>query len=315
MVSDRATGFKVNGIHDPFKEMQKAVDIADTSLHPVNKIAATLFGVDVSGISFSVSRTNFWPEVIAEKLGIETRIGEASGSVHAETACIMAAPFSDGASMCVTDPFCPDCAKNIVDAGVRTVYIDHDGFEKDFISRRGDAFKIISLKICEQAGVDVFELDRGQGSLVPILQNGLRKRPDHAVVRELPLAGDFHAAVRTVQEEHSRIKIAVAQTSAGSGICFVPAPEADERTSGGKYSIVQEPLTGAFMHAARRGVKLLDGFVYVSHVPSAREQVNMVGAGHRRVYVGDMASGPDEQSFAAMRLLQEKKVLAFLPML
>ena len=32
------------------------------------------------------------------------------------------APFAtDGASLCVTDPFCPNCAKNIAEAGIKRV--------------------------------------------------------------------------------------------------------------------------------------------------------------------------------------------------
>ena len=113
----------------PFAAMQAAVDIVNASPHPVNKIAATLFGVDQSGHAFSISRTNNWAAKIKEKIGTDTMIGSCSGTIHAETACIFAAPYTDGTSLCVTDPFCPNCAKYIVASGISSVYIVHKGFE------------------------------------------------------------------------------------------------------------------------------------------------------------------------------------------
>ena len=53
----------------PFAAMQAAVDIVNASPHPVNKIAATLFGADQSGHAFSISRTNDWAARIKEKIG------------------------------------------------------------------------------------------------------------------------------------------------------------------------------------------------------------------------------------------------------
>ena len=109
----------------PFDEMQRAVDIVGTSPHPANKIAATVFGLDTTGQPFSVSRTNCWPQSIADRIGMDADIGDSSGTIHAETAAIFAAPVTAGAALCVTDPFCPNCAKNIAEAGIRTIYIDH----------------------------------------------------------------------------------------------------------------------------------------------------------------------------------------------
>jgi dCMP deaminase len=164
-------------IFNSFAQMQKAVDIVQTSPHPANKIAACIFGTDERGAAYSLARTNFWPAPIAEKLGPETRIGGASGTVHAETAVIFAASYTDGASLCVTDPFCPNCAKNMAEAGIRTVYIDHKGFDKDFAARRGDEFTALSMKICERAGISVYEIRRKEEKLTPILEIPKSYRP------------------------------------------------------------------------------------------------------------------------------------------
>ena len=170
----------------PFEEMQKAVDIVNTSLHSANKIAATLFGD-----GFSISRTNYWPKHIASHFGMDTRIGNSSGTVHAETACILAAPMTEGASLCVTDPFCPNCAKNIAEAGIKTIYIDHKGFDKDFAARRGGHFQDMSMQVCEKAGISIYELRRKEKTLAPILQVSGDYRPANdapVIVSSVPRA-------------------------------------------------------------------------------------------------------------------------------
>lgn len=85
----------------PLDAMQAAVNIVLTSPHPTNKIASTLFTEDSI-----VARTNSWPKKIAEVLGTDTRIGNSSGTIHAEVNCLLDFPAATfGASLCVTDPF------------------------------------------------------------------------------------------------------------------------------------------------------------------------------------------------------------------
>lgn len=315
---------------DPFHEMQKAVDIVGGSPHPENKIAATLFGTDSKGRPFSLSRTNYWPDVIREKVGTETRIGNSSGTVHAETACIMHAPRSDGASLCITDPFCPNCAKNMAEAGIRTVYIDHKGFQKDFVARRGNAFETMSMKICEKAGINVFELWRKEERLIPILQFSPSYRPGEpcAVEREIfeaqPDEQVFSRAVLAVQKKHEGRKIATALATGETGICYLMTARAyaavgyDLRTDSdeirnpqGKYTYIQEPVSRILMQAARRGLRVMDGYVYATRIPTAREQVNMIGAGVRSMYVGNMTAARDEAALEAMQVLRDDGVMTF----
>ena len=155
----------------PFIQMQHAVDIVNTSPHPKNKIAATLFGKDQLSQNYSISYTNYWPDSILDTIGPDQRIGNSSGTVHAETACILHAPYTFNASLCVTDPFCPNCAKNIAEAGIKNVYIDHKGMNKDFIDRRADAFKNMSMRICEKAGINVFLIYRKEQKIETIYKS------------------------------------------------------------------------------------------------------------------------------------------------
>jgi deoxycytidylate deaminase len=144
----------------PYELMQLAVDIVNSSEHPSNKVAAVISGRDSGGEGFNLAHTNFWPETIIGKIGIDKRIGDTSGTIHAETACIIKSPGTEGAVICVTDPVCPNCAKNIVEAGISEVYIDHKGFDKDFVNRRREYFQTMSLHICKKAGVPVYKIWR-----------------------------------------------------------------------------------------------------------------------------------------------------------
>jgi len=309
----------------PFDQMQRAVDIVNTSPHPDNKISATLFNR-----KFSVSSTNFWPAPILDKFGTEERVGNASGTVHAETACIMAAPGpTEGASLCVTDPFCPNCAKNMAEAGIRTIYIDHKGFKKDFVARRAHAFANMSMQICEKAGINVFELWRKEERLIPILKfspsyvppedNPAERQPAEQYSKD-----SFCTAIRAIQDKHHDHKIAAALTKNEAGhyeiitvrthaaIGYTMKADLPEiENPQGKYSFMQGPINRLLMQAARHGLKIQDGFLYASQVPTAREQVNMVGAALHEIYVGDLSMARDEYALQAMKVMQDTGILSF----
>ena len=161
---------QLNSTDRIIRAMQGAVDIVNDSPHPVNKVSACLFFEDDA-----ICSTNLWPASIDEKLGRETRIGNSSGTVHAETACIFKSDqATDGASMAITDPFCPNCAKNIVEAGIKYAYIDHKGFEKEFWGRRAGHFKNMSMEIMARGGVSVYEVNRKNKDNLNYIYTGLQ---------------------------------------------------------------------------------------------------------------------------------------------
>lgn len=316
----------------PFAEMQKAVDIVTTSRHPKNKIAATLFGIDKEKRPYSISKTNYWPKPIADKIGIGVDIGNSSGTLHAETACIIAAPYTSGASLCITDPFCPNCAKNIAEAGIRAIYIDHKGFAKDFAERRGMHFKYMSMQICEKAGINVFELNRKEKKLTPILEI-----PDDFIPREEspveiePVAGAndaaFHALIDLKAEAHRGRKFAVALAKNRRGDVFGMAARAHpavgymmdedieeiEHPPESKYSFMQESVNRLLMNAPRNGLKICNGLLFCSQVPTAREQVNLIGAGLTSITVRNLNAARDDWAMRAMRMLSKAEILTFYP--
>lgn len=153
----------------PFELMQNAVEIVNTSPHVTNKIAATLSGTK-NGVPYNLSRTNYWPPEILEHFGTEARIGNSSGTIHAETACILASPQTENADLFITDIPCPNCVKNMAEAGIGRLFIDHKGFNKDFALRRGHHFKTMAMQILEKAGISVYEIWRKEQRIVPILE-------------------------------------------------------------------------------------------------------------------------------------------------
>lgn len=313
---------------NPLDEMQKAVDIVVGSPHPYNKIAATIAGTDKAGRNFSLSRTNYWPAAIEKALGREQRIGSSSGTIHAETACILAAPATEGANLFVTDPFCPNCAKNISEAGIKAVYIDHKGFMKDFAVRRGDHFESMSLRICEKAGIAVYEIRRKDRVIEPLYKPEPRYIPINESPAEIERTGSadedtFSELVALKRGDHRgrRFATSIARDHKGSAwaitarshpaIGYSHAINAEEifKTED-KYSFILEPVNRLLMNAARHGLKIVSGLVYSSSVPTAREQVNLLGAGITSLYIGDTTKARDSDSLSALRLLSKNDIIS-----
>jgi dCMP deaminase len=313
--------------NDPFAAMQAAVDIVGWSEHPTNKVAATLFAPD-----FGLSRVNYWPEKIKNVFGTESDIGNASGTVHAETACILEAGHATkGASLCVTDPFCPNCAKNIAEAGIAAIYIDHKGFDKDFFQRRSGHFETMSMRICEKAGISVYELWRKDERVVPIYEAAHRGAiPEDSPVQEEPVeaASDavFSHLIDAAFKTHGKRKFAVAfvgdrqqklqsLTARGHAVTGFTMDDPEDikivEQREDKYTLFQEPVNRILMHAARHGLSLLPGYLFCSQVPTSREQVNLVGAGITRITVGDLQKARDPDALSAMKQLSGAGILRF----
>lgn len=312
--------------------MQTALDIVQSSPHPKNKIAASLFGQTVDKKDFLVSYTNHWPTVIVDRIGTATKIGNSSGTIHAETACItdISHPL-EGTSICITDPFCPNCAKNIAEAGIKNIYIDEQGFQKDFFSRRSGHFDTMSMQIAERAGINVYALDMENKKEIPILE--IEK--DYEPVEDSPIEYEriesaseavFSYTLSKAEEKHKRRKFAIAfvedtkgdkyaliaRAHAVIGYSLEKPDEAIELlTPIDKYNFIQEPVNRLMMHMARKGHKLINGFLYCSQVPTSREQVNLVGAGVTRITIGNTQKCRDVHGIKAMKQLSETKILDY----
>lgn len=320
-------------IHKPFDEMQKAVDVVRNSPHPVNKIASNLVGIGPGGLPFSICMTNYWPDPIHRNFPPEQRFGDASGTIHSEIATLLTAPCTEGSAIYVTDPPCPNCAKSMMEAGVAAIYIDSKGFEKDFANRRLDQFNDMSMKIFAKAGAPVFIVHRKTQSIEPLLAPETDsvphvERPVAIAPAEAATAAVLFQQVEDWAADAGERKFAVALATNPSGELFSLSAfghvavgyswEADHDeivTGSDKYTYMLEPLNRLLMNAARRGVKLVDGLIYATRIPTAREQVNMVGAGISEIFVRSRDDARDQFSLDAMALFEQAEILKFKPSL
>jgi deoxycytidylate deaminase len=301
---------------DPFKHMQAAVDIVGSSAHPTNKIAATLACTDGT----TLSRTNSWPQIIAERLGMEIDIGNASGTVHAETACVLASNAkTEGASVFVTDPPCPNCLKNVAEAGIKALYIDHKGFDKDFARRRGEQFEAMSLRVAERAGIAVHVVYRKDQRLETIL----KILPGYQPVNELPLrlaaaTDDFTDAIKSETQHFQNQPFALVRVQNDKGQIFDLSGSAHPtlgyshttlESPDGKYNFVLEPLNRVLMGAARQGLSIDPQYVYSSRVPTAREFINMVGKNLLQLRIGNLNAARDIFGPMALKQLTRAKII------
>lgn len=307
-----------------FAHMQSAVDAVSQSAHLTSKVAALIAGED-----YAIARTNYWPPPIAAHFVPDARIGNASGTVHAETAALLAAPCTAGATMYLTDPPCPNCVKNMAEAGIAAIYIDHKGFEKDFMQRRRADFESLSLPICHHAGIGVYKVFRKEQRIETLLdippqltsprwgeESDRDSLPPPG--RGLGWGGDFTENVQKAIEQSKTKPFALALAKDENSqmrvihaceYAVVGYSDDEARAHSGKYSLFQQPLNRVLMGAAREGLKLEPDFIYVSRVPTAREWVDFIGAGFSTLHIGDPRSSRDEHGLQALAQLQSAGII------
>lgn len=297
--------------------MQKVVDVVTQSEHPTNKIAA---GLLMQNGSF-VTNTNERPERIRENFDISECFGGASGWVHAETFCILKAQNTDVASIYITDPFCPNCAKNIAEAGIKTIFIDHKGFAKDFSKRRGEEFENMSMRICDAAGISVYELHRKEGWIIPILVHDQRKRVQKAehpievqkikVLKEAAFLDFVHEFIKG-KDQSTPLAIGCGVTQDSEPVSII-APQSlsigwdkddNQKHNEEKYSFISEPCNRLLMNAARLGIELDKRFMFSSRTPRPREQINLIGAEYQIIYIENTDEGDASQGQKANQKLK-----------
>ncbi len=313
--------------------MRSAQREAKRSPIPVYKIGALLDGKDSMGHEFTVMRSNHWPNIIRETLGVEDKIGNASPTIHAETAVILAAPHGvKGADMYVTDPLCPNCMKNIVEAGIKRLFIDKGGFNREFYRKNKNHFDSQSMSIARRGGVSIYTVDTLTEIIQPLFEADKKDTPPNDSPIEIETIDHvsdaiFCDVIDRASERHKQRKhaIALVEDEFGNKFALVArshmvightAGHKDDiplisKAPGEKYSLIQEPVNRLMMFMARKGYKSLEGYLYCSVVPTSREQVNMVGAGISRITIGDLQRSRDDDGIAAMQILKSARILEY----
>ena len=297
----------------PFNYMQSAVNTIKQSPHPTNKVAACLVGED-----YVISHSNFWPKRIEKQFGQDQKIGNSSGTIHAETICIIAASGkTEGASLYVTDPPCPNCMKNIAEAGITHIYIDHKGFTKDFAQRRSNDFENMSLRICEKAGINLFTINRKAKQI----ETMITKDPNYTAQNEHPaqfINTTREEAIHFAHEQYNDQPFALCLTKnkKNETICIVlgkhptigyTSQNIEQKCS--KYSFVLQPVNRLIMNAARHGLNIIPDSIYSSRTPTSRELVNMVGAKLNDITIYDPQKCRDKFGQQALMQLTQSNIL------
>lgn len=297
--------------------MQAAVDIIDQSQHPTSKVAATLAGTATDGTYWVISKTNIWPQKIEHTIGKNTKIGNASGTIHAETDCLIEASkqglATQDADIFVSDPPCPNCVKNIAEAGIKAMYIDHKGFDKDWATRRGDSFDQMSMRIAEKAGIDVYKIFRKEQRVEGISEHSSTYSPpneDPAKIVEysktslqnmLRQSDDIFAIGIAKNTDHKAFLI---QTLRHPTIGYTSKTI---EPKDGKYSFILQPVNRLLMTAAKKGLSLER--IITSRTPTSRELVNLAGTNISNLHIINPNKARDEHGLAALSQIQAHKIL------
>lgn len=303
--------------------MQSSVDIVLESDHPTSKVASTIVWEDDESGIHSYSHINDWPKAIRKYIGTDVRIGDASGTVHAETWCLLHAKKTEGAQIYITDPPCPNCVKNMAEAGVKALYIDHKGFEKDFAQRRHADFESMSLRICEKAGISVHTVFRKAEKLETLHDAPADFRPqieNPVLLEKQNDAGSdiFDILHGQFADKFNDDAFAFALGENENGDTYSLAASAHpvigytRETMGakqGKYSYIIQPLNRVLIGAVRHGLTIKPDSIYSSRVPTSRELVNFVGAGQRHLRIGDKNNARDDMSSKALKILKSNGIL------
>lgn len=303
-----------------FEAQQEAVNIVNTSPHPKNRIAAAIFHMEKKWLYPDV---NQWPAAIDDMLGRNQRVGSVSGTIHAETACIYKAAFThkhavEGASIAITDPPCPNCVKNMAEAGIDNIYIDHKGFQKDFAQRRMEDFDSLSIRLAEKAGISMYEVHRKEQLIKPITIANKDYVPYDERPVEFNKEDDFKnfntlknknqkAAYCFAMDKDKKIQIFCTSHPA---LGFRRKNDLKEITHPQtKYSYIQEACNRLIMNAARHGYEIINSEIFVNEVPTSREFVNIVGAGIKNINIMRNNEPSTQDSLDAMSLLKANNIL------
>lgn len=305
------------------RRMQDAVDQVHGSEHIKNKIACCLFD-PVKQDVYTV-HVNHRPLALKNAYTPDIRIGNSSQFIHAETACIFDFESSvEGTAICITDPFCPNCAKAIAESGIRHVYIDHKGLDKDFAKRRGADFESLSLLIMEKAGIKVSIVYRKEDRIEPLLDPKIETRIGSAagieffdIADELSIADMVHsfrmrqahtawATARIKEKEGKTTGILVFE---GLPPGLTPHDYTEKRGEVAKYRLPVDPLNRLYFYIKRKGLTLMDNHVGCNLFPSSRALVNSTGMNVQKLTIGESTPDHDSDGHNAASILEKSSIL------
>jgi dCMP deaminase len=207
--------------------------------------------------------------------------------------------------------------KNMAEAGISHLYIDHKGFDKDWARRRGESFATMSMRIAEKAGINVFVIYRKEQRFEVISKHIPDYTPRIEKPAQIELASeDFKTYVSRASAECKDEPFALALCKDESGAHVIlrtdrhPAVGYTSETiesKEGKYSFILQPVSRILMIASLDGLKIEK--LFSSRTPTSRELVNMIAAGIDTLQIGDQTKCRDEFGLIALKQLKDAKIL------
>ncbi len=305
---------------DHFELMKLALEAEEQSEHENHKVGALLYHDGKH-----IARHNFWSASLEKHIGRYKKLGNASTTVHAEMAVICAASATEGASIYVTDLPCPNCAKLIAEARINAVYIDSHTHNTPLGLKIKPYFDDISTLIFKNAGITVYEMNEPE-------------RVIHKIIEPAPnILIQIHRPVRQIALEYSNINkarfieiVGKQKSDANFAACYaksdlghyvfllaqphrsigLPKEGANEiRNIQNKYEPSLQPINRLLVACSRYGLKIDPQYLYSNQTPTAREFVNMIGAGYNSLYIGDQTKCRDEWGLQALKQLKKCKVI------
>ncbi len=293
-----------------FQNIKSARSARDKSPHATHKVGAALFH-DEKQLS---AQHNFWPKSLAQHIGEDQKLGNASTTIHAEIAAILAAPKSDGATLYITDLPCPNCAKAMIVAGIKEIYIDAHAEQPPLGHKMKPYFDDLSLVFLTRAGIPVFKINDAVTPLnapAPARAKPVQPSPintDHDILHFINThkTEEPFAACCARNKDGQRFFI-TARSEPSTGL----NPEMIEKMHAvqSKYKTILKPINRMLMICARYGLKMEEKNIYSSQTPTAREFVNLIGAGHTSLIIGNSKKYRDEWALMALNQLKEHKII------
>lgn len=294
--------------------MANTVNLVQNSKHPTNKVATSVYGSNFKSESFTSAHTNTCPHEIQEIIKIKGRIRERSGYIHAELNALMGCkPGWQSLALTVTDPPCPNCMKNIVDAGVTSVFIDAKGFKKDFYQRRRFEFDLISKRIAKFAGISLYVLNRKKNEIHPILldqeisevavdQERWELFPDNLNQQELLKKKGLQKSVTAyVQDLSSKRYLACSSETLPGNMSQEEADAllSDSRLSK-RYNFKNFPILSIILLSLRKGFLLDKEIFHLNFEPSSLDLVYIIAFGIEKI---SLSSGQEMTRAEILRIL------------
>ena len=313
---------------DHFKCMERALEQQSQSPHHTHKVGAFIVGRDTGGDVYETGSPNFWPKILMETIGKETKLGNASTTVHAEIAAIIGARGTESANLYVTELPCPNCAKATAESRIRNVYIDKNAHNTPLGKKMEPFFRTISLPIFNHAGINVSEISVREKTIKTLVEVS----PNTAVPIEKPVE-ILPLEKSQVTEDYFRSLIQQSEKAFGDEghvICFTKTAlgayfamiirphiavgiDDDAREELAplleKYSLIIQPLNRALINAARYGFLIEPDFLYSANVPTSREFVNLIGAGHTKLRIGNHETCRDEWGLKALQQIEQHRIM------